>query len=73
MLRMDGFSEFREIKRTLPEIKVLVLSIFIRSVVLQAFEAEADSYAIKDTSRDELKLSISGCSKIRSTLIRELR
>jgi len=43
----------------MPEIKVLVLSIHEDDQsVLQAFESEADGYAIKDSSRDELKLAI---------------
>jgi DNA-binding NarL/FixJ family response regulator len=59
MPRMNGFSVLREIKRVLPEIKVLVLSIHeTDQFVLQAFEADADGYAIKDSSRDELKLAI---------------
>ncbi len=59
MPRMNGFSVLREIKRTLPEIKVLVLSIHeTDQFVLQAFEADADGYAIKDSSRDELRLAI---------------
>lgn len=59
MPRMNGFSVLREIKRSLPEIKVLVLSIHeTDQFVLQAFEADADGYAIKDSSRDELRLAI---------------
>jgi len=59
MPRMNGFSVLREIKRATPEIKVLVLSIHeTDQFVLQAFESGADGYAIKDSSRDELKLSI---------------
>jgi DNA-binding NarL/FixJ family response regulator len=59
MPRMNGFSVLREIKRSQPEIKVLVLSIHeTDQFVLQAFEADADGYAIKDSSRDELRLAI---------------
>lgn len=59
MPRMNGFSVLREIKRLMPVIKVLVLSIHESDqFVLEAFEAEADGYAIKDSSRDELKLAI---------------
>jgi DNA-binding NarL/FixJ family response regulator len=59
MPRMNGFSVLREIKRAMPEIKVLVLSIHeTDQFVLQAFESDADGYAIKDSSRDELRLAI---------------
>ncbi|HEX5679747.1 MAG TPA: response regulator transcription factor [Desulfobacterales bacterium] len=59
MPRMNGFSVLREIKGALPEIKVLVLSIHESDqYVLQAFEAKADGYAIKDSSREELRVAI---------------
>ena len=59
MPRMNGFSVLREIKGALPEIKVLVLSIHESDqYVLQAFEAKADGYAIKDSSREELRIAI---------------
>lgn len=45
--------------RGLPEIKVLVLSIHQSDqYVLQAFEARADGYAIKDSSREEFRVAI---------------
>jgi len=59
MPRMSGFSVLREIKAEMPEIKVLVLSIHESDqYVLQAFEAKADGYAIKDSSREELRMAI---------------
>jgi DNA-binding NarL/FixJ family response regulator len=59
MPRMNGFSVLREIKGAIPEIKVLVLSIHESDqYVLQAFEAKADGYAIKDSSREELRVAI---------------
>jgi DNA-binding NarL/FixJ family response regulator len=59
MPRMNGFSVLREIKTAMPEVKILVLSIHESDqYVLQAFEARADGYAIKDSSREELRVAI---------------
>jgi DNA-binding NarL/FixJ family response regulator len=59
MPRMDGFSVLREIKAEMPQVKILVLSIHESDqYVLQAFEARADGYAIKDSSREELRVAI---------------
>jgi len=59
MPRMNGFSVLREIKGAMPEVKILVLSIHESDqYVLQAFEAKADGYAIKDSSREELRNAI---------------
>ncbi len=59
MPRMDGFSVLREIKGAMPEVKVLVLSVHESDqYVLQAFESRADGYAIKDSSREELRMAI---------------
>ena len=59
MPRMNGFSVLREIKAAMPEVKILVLSIHESDqYVLQAFEARADGYAIKDSSREELRVAI---------------
>jgi DNA-binding NarL/FixJ family response regulator len=59
MPRMNGFSVLREIKAAMPEVKILVLSIHESDqYVLQAFEARADGYAIKDSSREELRMAI---------------
>jgi DNA-binding NarL/FixJ family response regulator len=59
MPRMNGFSVLREIKAAMPEVKILVLSIHESDqYVLQAFEALADGYAIKDSSREELRVAI---------------
>ena len=59
MPRMNGFSVLQEIKGAMPEVKILVLSIDESDqYVLQAFEARADGYAIKDSSREELRIAI---------------
>ena len=59
MPRMSGFSVLREIKRMMPEVKILVLSIHdSQEHILNAFEAGVDGYALKDASREELRLAI---------------
>lgn len=59
MPRLNGFSVMREIKAEMPEVKILVLSIHESDqYVLQAFESKANGYAIKDSSRDELRIAI---------------
>jgi DNA-binding NarL/FixJ family response regulator len=59
MPRMDGFSVMRDIKREMPDVKILVLSIHESDqYVLQAFESKADGYAIKDSTREELRVAI---------------
>jgi DNA-binding NarL/FixJ family response regulator len=59
MPRMNGFSTLLEIRRTLPDLKVLVLTIHESDqYVLQAFEAGANGYCNKDCSREELRLAV---------------
>ena len=59
MPRMNGFSVMREIKAESPDVKILVLSIHESDqYVLQAFEAKANGYAIKDSTREELRIAI---------------
>jgi DNA-binding NarL/FixJ family response regulator len=59
MPKMNGFSVLVELKRVLPELKVLVLSIHESDqYVLQAFESGANGYCNKDCSRDELRLAV---------------
>jgi DNA-binding NarL/FixJ family response regulator len=59
MPRMNGFSVMRDIKAEMPDVKILVLSIHESDqYVLQAFESKANGYAIKDSSRDELRVAI---------------
>jgi DNA-binding NarL/FixJ family response regulator len=59
MPRMDGFSVMRDIKAAMPDVKILVLSIHESDqYVLRAFECKADGYAIKDSSRKDLRIAI---------------
>jgi DNA-binding NarL/FixJ family response regulator len=59
MPRVDGFAVMRDIKREMPDVKILVLSIHESDqYVLQAFKFKADGYAIKDSTREELRAAI---------------
>lgn len=55
MPTMGGVEAIRELRRTAPEVRVLVLTTFdTDSDVLPAIEAGATGYLLKDTPRDEL-------------------
>ncbi len=55
MPEMDGISACREIKKLLPEIKVMVLTSFADDeLIQQAIEAGADGYLLKDIQPKEL-------------------
>jgi DNA-binding NarL/FixJ family response regulator len=60
MPRMSGISVIKDIKSQFPEVRILALTIHESDqYVLEAFEAGADGYCIKDASRDELMMAIS--------------
>ncbi len=59
MPKMSGISVMKEVKRELPETRILALTIYeTDQFVLEAFEAGADGYCIKDASRQELMVAI---------------
>ena len=59
MPRLSGISVMRDIKGQFPEVKILALTIHESDqYVLEAFEAGADGYCIKDAGRDELMVAI---------------
>jgi DNA-binding NarL/FixJ family response regulator len=59
MPKMNGISVLKDIKRELPDTRILLLTIHESDQhVLEAFEAGADGYCIKDSSRQELMLAI---------------
>ena len=59
MPRLSGISVMRDIKSQFPDVKILALTIHESDqYVLEAFEAGADGYCIKDASRDELMVAI---------------
>ncbi len=59
MPKMDGMSIIKAVKSQFPDIKILVLTIHEGDhYVLEAFDAGADGYCIKNASRKELELAI---------------
>ena len=59
MPKMSGFSVIKEIKREKPATLILALTIHeTDQYVLEAFEAGADGYCIKDASRQELMMAV---------------
>ena len=59
MPKMNGISVMKEIKSQFPEIKIMTLTIHESDkYVLEAFEAGADGYCLKDAGRDELMMAI---------------
>ena len=59
MPRLSGISVMRDIKSQFPDVKILALTIHESDqYVLEAFEAGADGYCIKDAGRDELMVAI---------------
>jgi len=59
MPRLNGVAVMREIKTMYPDIKILELTIHESDeFVLQAFDAGADGYCIKDSTRQELLIAI---------------
>jgi len=59
MPRLNGISVIKEIKSVYPDIKILALTIHESDeFVLQAFDAGANGYCVKDCSRHELRVAI---------------
>jgi DNA-binding NarL/FixJ family response regulator len=59
MPKMNGISVMREIKSQFPEIKIMALTIHESDqYVLEAFEAGADGYCLKDAGRNELMVAV---------------
>jgi len=59
MPKMGGISVLKDVKRELPDTCILLLTIHESDqYVLEAFEAGADGYCIKDSSREELMMAI---------------
>ncbi len=59
MPKMDGLSAIREIKRQLPNIKILTLTIHDSDdYILECFKTGVSGYCLKDSSQDELLKAI---------------
>ena len=73
---MDGITATREIKQKLPEINILVLTLYAEDFIRQAIEAGASGYLLKDSDCEQITKAIhqvySGLSPIALSLTREL-
>jgi two-component system, NarL family, response regulator DegU len=73
---MDGINATREIKKRLPNVNVLVLTLYAEDFVRQAIEAGASGYMLKDSDSDQINKAIhqvnNGLSPIAPSLSREL-
>jgi DNA-binding NarL/FixJ family response regulator len=59
MPRLGGISAVKDIKGQVPEVKILILTIHESDqYILEAFDAGADGYCIKDATREELLIAI---------------
>jgi DNA-binding NarL/FixJ family response regulator len=64
MPRMNGMDAVREIKKLLPGVKILVLTVHkSHEFITAALEAGADGYVLKDASQTELMLAIGSVLK----------
>jgi DNA-binding NarL/FixJ family response regulator len=73
---MDGIAATREIKRQLPEVNVLVLTLYAEDFIKQAIEAGASGYLLKDSDTDQITSAIhqvyNGLSPIALSITRDL-
>jgi DNA-binding NarL/FixJ family response regulator len=59
MPRMDGLAAIRDIKKLSPATKILALTVHTNEeYVLEAFQAGAEGYCLKDAGRSELLMAI---------------
>ncbi|RJR43331.1 MAG: DNA-binding response regulator [Desulfobacteraceae bacterium] len=59
MPRMNGISVTRDLKSRLPEVKILVLTIYdAEDYILEAFRSGVDGYCLKDANHSELLSAI---------------
>lgn len=76
MPSMDGISATREIKQKLPDVNILVLTLYAEDLVKEAFEAGASGYLLKDSESEQITKGIhqvhSGLSPVSPSLTRGL-
>ena len=73
MPKTDGFTAIKEIKKRLPETKILVLTVHkTEGHVRMALEAGADGYILKDASCTELEMAIRNIADGKSYLSPEI-
>ncbi|MBN2238720.1 MAG: response regulator transcription factor [Dehalococcoidales bacterium] len=73
---MDGISATYEIKKILPHIQILILTLYAEDYVKQAIEAGASGYLLKDSDTDQITRAIyqvyDGYCPIAPSLTRDL-
>ncbi|HHU76649.1 MAG TPA: response regulator transcription factor [Firmicutes bacterium] len=78
---LNGLEATRQIKESLPEIKVIMLSMYVEDIyVYQALRADADGYVQKSSAFEELKLALHAVKRgdiylspsVSQVLVREL-
>ncbi len=73
---MDGITATREIKQTMPEVAVLMLTLYAEDFVKQAIEAGASGYLLKDSDCEQIAKAIhqvhDGLCPIAPSLTRQL-
>jgi len=69
MPRLNGMEAIRDIKKNLPEIKILALTVHnTEEYILATLQAGADGYLLKDSTHDELLTAIESVLKGKSYL-----
>ena len=58
MPRMDGIAATREIKRAMPCVNVLVLTLYSEDYVNEAIEAGASGYLLKDCDAEQITRAV---------------
>lgn len=73
---MGGINAIREIKQRLPDVNILVLTLYAEDFIRQAIEAGAAGYMLKDSDSSQINKAIhqvhDGLSPIAPSLSREL-
>ena len=73
---MDGITASREIKQQMPDISILVLTLYAEDFVREAFEAGVSGYLLKDSDGEQITDAIhqvyEGLCPIAPSLTREL-
>ncbi len=73
---MDGINATREIKKRLPDVNILVLTLYAEDFIRQAIEAGASGYMLKDSNSEQISKAIhqvhDGLSPIAPSLSRGL-
>ena len=76
MPEMDGITATREIKQRLPDVNILILTLYAEDFIRQAVEAGVSGYLLKDSDCDQIIKAIhqvhDGLSPIAPSLTREL-